>query len=267
MPKRTPLPVRDAEAVLDPRRSFAYGEFGYVPSVGPRLLEALERLRILLDDDYAEQGTLKGRTIAALMGAHQRAVHRNVEDTSDGTTGSRIDVGTAEGPMLLLQATGTEIAPQNDVLSPRMGMRRLYDAVVPSILEGPVMRIPPHIKDMRRRCALLVLDTILESGAEWSDWNDLCITLPSPLSRLRVEFTRPGMGVRTITGIREDAFGPDHPANRMRGGMMLTCHMPLQGEIKAYMTPETITFKGEELHRIGTIEKLRLLAEFDGLPA
>lgn len=240
--------------------------FDYSERVTPRLMKELEQLRILLEDDHARAGTLEGRTVAALMGSHLRAVHRDVVDTLSGETGSFIDVGSPKGPELRLKTLGP-LAPSMDVADPRRGISAAYDAVVPSMLAG----IKDAGSERQERAwllgAVLIVDHVANNGGPWGDWNDIDVVYPSVLSPLHVRIMRPGTVGIVYSDIAE-RLQADHPANRIPGALKIQSFVPRETDwLSATVSPMSHHYDNERLPTLDAVERLRIHAELEDLIA
>lgn len=240
--------------------------FHYSDGVTPRLMTELDRFRILLEDDHARAGTLEGRTVAALMGNHLRAVHRDVVDTLSGETGSFVDLGSPKGPELRLKVVGPT-APPMDVTDPRRGISALYDAVAPSILAG----VKPAGSEPQERAwllgAVLIVDHVASNGGPWGDWNDIEVAYPSVLSPLQITIMRPGT-VGTIFSDIAERLQPDHPANRIPGALKVQSFVPRETEwLSVTVSPDSRLYRHEQLPRLDAIERLRIRVELEELLA
>lgn len=248
------------------RLPIALGEFTFSKEMQQPLAVQIDQLRILLEDDHARPGTLEGKTVAALMGNHLRAAHRDVHDTNSGLSGSFVDMGGPRGPKLRLTALGP-LAPVMDVHDPRRGISRLMDSVAPSILAGVGGMGTEAQKRVWHLCAVLIVDRLVESGGAWGDWYDLEVAFPSTLSPLQVTSVRPGVVRQMASGLSE-LFEADHPANRAIGALKIKCFKPHESEaIHASMEPWVHHFENEDLPTIDAIERLRILAELETLLA
>lgn len=226
--------------------------------------DQIDQLRILLEDEHAKAGTLEGKTVAALMGNHLRATHRDLVDTNSGLSGSFVDMGGPKGPKLRLKASGP-LTPAMDVLDPRRGIQKLFDSVVPSILAGIGDEGSERQKRTWHLCAVLIVDRIVQAGRTWDDWDGLEVTFPSTLSPLKATRVRTG-NIRTVMSAPSELFEENHPARRAPGALKVQCFSPHQGDaIHAAVEPWVHHFRNDDLPMIDVVERLRIMAELEDL--